>query len=238
MPHKPHSVDSNTHPHGGELIGLPTKTLLQKFGSGGHKPGSGSAAALLGLVSCKLVQTVVTLSNGRDAYKGVKEQLTLANQNITQDIEPFLVQAFQEDSALFDRVITARRLREATQPNTPERKAASDKALEELRKATELPLEIANRSLELAEAALTVFQLGFKSARGDSGVAVSAALASANGALAIVLLNLTSFRGGAWAVEKRKAAETLQVKIDDLHRRFFKSLSDLHQEVISKEHDE
>jgi hypothetical protein len=31
------------------LSKLPIDELLQKFGAGGHKPGSGSAAALLGL---------------------------------------------------------------------------------------------------------------------------------------------------------------------------------------------
>ena len=81
-----------------ELIKLPADKLLNKFGSGGHKPGSGSAAALLGLVSCKLLQTVVTLSNGRDQYKGVEAQLTLANQNVVDDIEPILMAAVQEDS--------------------------------------------------------------------------------------------------------------------------------------------
>lgn len=54
-----------------DLMTLPTDQLLSKFGSGGHKPGSGSAAALLGLVSCKLAQTVVSLSAGRDQYVGV-----------------------------------------------------------------------------------------------------------------------------------------------------------------------
>jgi hypothetical protein len=55
-----------------DLITLPTDELLTKFGAGMHNPGSGSAAALLGLVSCKLVQTVISLSHGRDKYQGVE----------------------------------------------------------------------------------------------------------------------------------------------------------------------
>ena len=40
--------------------------------------------ALLALIACKLVQIVVALSNGCSEYVGVKEQLTLANQDITE----------------------------------------------------------------------------------------------------------------------------------------------------------
>jgi formiminotetrahydrofolate cyclodeaminase len=221
-----------------QLLALPTGKLLAKFGSGGHKPGSGSAAALLGLVSCKLVQTVVTLSNGRSEYADVRAQLTLVNQDITQGVEPFLVEAFEKDSLLFNRVIQARRKRDGCVAGSKERKAAAEEALVELRHATELPIAIATRSLELAERALTVFQLGFKSARGDSGVAVSAALSAVHGSLAIVFVNLTSFRGGAWAVAQREAAETLQSRVADLQTRFYQALNDLHQEVIDKERDE
>src|SRR5258708_40116279 len=94
-----------------DLITMPTDQLLTKFGAGLHKPGSGSAAALLGLVSCKLVQTVISLSHGRGEYLGVGQQLTLANQVILGDVEPSLMVAVQEDSDQFDRVVQARLLR-------------------------------------------------------------------------------------------------------------------------------
>ena len=217
------------------LLALPTTTLLSKFGSGGHKPGSGSAAALLGLVACKLVQTVVSLSNGRSEYEGVKDQLTLANQDISSSVEPFLADAVERDSEAFDRVITARQYRDSLEVGSKERKAALETALEELRTATEIPVEIAQKCLELADYALTVFQLGFKSARGDSGVAVSAAISAVYGSLSIIFLNLTSFRGGLWAVEKRKQAEVIQEKISEIQKQFYHALSGLHQEVLKKE---
>lgn len=227
------SEDTSTEHH--QLLKLPTHKLLSKFGSGGHKPGSGSAAALLGLVACKLVQTVVSLSNGRDEYQDVEEQLTLANQDVSNAVEPFLAQAVEEDSVAFDRVIEARRVRDACEPGSRERKAAAEKALDELRIATEIPIQIANKCLELADYALTVFLLGFKSARGDSGVAVSSAIAAIHGSLSIVFLNLTSYRGGSWAVEKRKEAEIIQAKSAELQKRFFDALSGLHEEVLQKE---
>jgi len=217
-----------------ELIKLPTDQLLTKFGSGGHKPGSGSAAALLGLVSCKLVQTVVTLSAGRDQYQGVEAQLTLANQDIVAGIEPVLMAAVQEDSEQFDRVIEARRTRDA-EPDKTKKRPLSDKALAELRVATEIPIRIAETCLVLAEKALVVFDLGFRAARGDSGVAISSALAGASGAIAIIYLNLTSFKGGEWASQTRHRVDELSQRTQALQLQLIDRISRLQKEVLARE---
>jgi len=217
-----------------ELIKLPADKLLNKFGSGGHKPGSGSAAALLGLVSCKLLQTVVTLSNGRDQYKGVEAQLTLANQNVVDDIEPILMAAVQEDSVQFDKVIAARRLRDGQKDQKIKRQLA-EKALSELRVATEIPIRIAEHCLELAENALVVFDLGFRAARGDSGVAISSALSGASGCISIIYLNLTSFKGSEWAIQTRQKADALSAKTQKLQMELFNRISRLQNEVIERE---
>lgn len=216
------------------LIKQPADKLLEKFGSGGHKPGSGSAAALLGLVACKLIQTVVTLSNGRSEYEGVKEQLTLANTTVVGDIEPLLFKAVEEDSIQFDKVIEARRLRDA-ESDRKKRKPLAEAALAELRIATEIPINIAENSLKLADKALTIFDLGFKSARGDSGVAISSALSAASGAISIIYLNLTSFKGGEWAAATRKKADELYMANQKLQGELFNRISRLQEEVLRKE---
>lgn len=218
-----------------ELLTLPTKDLLDKFGSGGHKPGSGSAAALLGLISCKLIQTVVTLSNGRDQYKGVEAQLTLANQNICEDFEPVLRQLVEDDSIQFDKVINARRLRDSAEPETKERRQLAEQALTELRVSTDIPIRIANVCLELAEKAILIFDLGFKAARGDSGVAISSALSGASGAISIIYLNLTSFKGSDWAIETRKKADELTARAQKLQMELFNRINQLQGEVLQRE---
>jgi len=218
-----------------ELIKLPANELLEKFGSGGHKPGSGSAAALLGLVSCKLIQTVVTLSSGRDKYNGVESQLTLANQSVCDDIEPILLCAVQEDSIQFDKVIEVRRERDAVKDDEKLKRHYSEKALTELRRATEIPFEIAETCIELAEKALVIFDLGFKAARGDSGVAISAALSGASGSISIIYLNLTSFKGGEWAIQMRVKADYLNSRIQKLQVELFDRINQLQREVVQRE---
>lgn len=199
----------------GKLIRLPTDELLRRFGAGHATPGSGSASALLALVACKLLQTVVHCTQGRDKYEDVNEQLTLANQKIEQSYEPQLLNLIEEDSIQFGRVIQARQARDK-ESDAKARKRLREKSLAELRPATEIPIKIAECSLDLASEALVVFDLGYKSARGDSGVAMSAALAGATGALSIVYLNLTSFKGSRWAIDIRRRADKIQERTQKL----------------------
>lgn len=218
----------------GELLDLSARALLTKFGSGGHKPGSGSAAALLGVMACKLLQTVITLSANRDDYKEHQGKLALANENILAEFEPALINAVQEDSVQFDRVISLRRARDAATNETTKRRLR-EQALDELKAATKIPLNIAELSIRLGQKGLEVFDFGFRAALGDSGVAISSALAAASGSLSIIYLNLTSFKGGEWARETRIKADALAVEVGKLHVELFNRLERLQAEVMARE---
>ena len=194
------------------LIATPTDQLLLRFGSGGHKPGSGSAAALLGLLSCKLIQTVIALTADRDRYQEAHATLAVAVGDLVDQIEPRLLHAFEEDSRQFHKVIQARAERDGAREGTAERKRLNDRALAELRTATDIPLEMAELCLRLGEHAVAVFDLGFKAARGDSVVAITAAHAAVGGCLGIVYLNLQSFAGSEWAVAARERADGIAAR--------------------------
>jgi formiminotetrahydrofolate cyclodeaminase len=142
--------------------------------------------------------------------------------------------AVQEDSEQFDRVIKARRLRDEETDKVKKRQL-SEKALGELRDATEIPIRIAETCLHLAEKAIVVFDLGFKAARGDSGVAISSALAGASGAISIIYLNLTSFKGGEWAIQTRIKADDLSQRTQALQLQLLERITRLQQELILRE---
>ena len=147
-----------------DLATVPLEELMQKFASGGHKPGSGSAAALLGLISCALVKTVVGLSKSRGEYKDVWSALTEIEASVSNEIEPELWKAFGDDSKQFDKVISARRARDK-EASPHQRWRHANKALNELYEANEIPLMVAENCLSLADHAISVFDIGFKSAR-------------------------------------------------------------------------
>lgn len=198
-----------------DLLSLEARDLLKKFGAGQHKPGSGSAVALLGLLAVKLSQTVLALTVGRAGYE---EQSTIVavHEDRLESIGSFLEDAFQRDSELFDEVIRLRRERDSL---AGEGKADRDKVTSRLARVTwattDLPLGMAEKFLELGEIGMDIFRLGFQSARGDSAVAVRAAQSAAHGALAIVFLNLQSTRDPSRsraALAKAEALSTALIK--------------------------
>ncbi len=196
------------------LLGLPAETLLNKFGSGKHAPGSGSAAALMGLLSAKLVITVGQLTLVRKGYEVHHSEIKGACDRIQAVVVPKLERLFQEDAEIFDRVIAARRARDgATGPR--EKRRLSELALEELKNATAIPFNIAEACLELIDLAAVVFDGGFKGARGDTGAAISSAVAGVLASVFVINLNLKSFRGSYWARQQRKQCDELQARVTD-----------------------
>lgn len=200
---------------------MPLRKLLEKFAAGDHKPGSGSAAALLGLISCALSRTVIALTVDREKYASARPELQRLSKEIQEEIQPLLEDAFVQDSILFGKVIEARRYRNIADDHAEWWKR-SHRALKELDSASAIALSIARKCIRLTEVAITVFDEGFKSAQGDSEVAIEAALSGATGAISIVYLNLNSFRGEAHAKktlddaeELATSAKVLQVQLDE-----------------------
>jgi formiminotetrahydrofolate cyclodeaminase len=72
------------------LMDLPLRELLEKFAVGKHKPGSGSAAALLGLISCALSRTVIALTIDRPTYAVVRVELQKLSAEISDEIQRYL----------------------------------------------------------------------------------------------------------------------------------------------------
>jgi len=192
------------------LLELKTDELLAQLGGGNHVPGSGSAAALLGLISCKMMQTVVAASRrNRGSIGNNMSQLEYIDKMLMERDEPFFREAVQNDAEQFDLYFRANQEAKRKDINDAERKRLGATALEKLKPATEIPLSIAHQAIETAERGLLVFDLGVRHTRGDSGVAVSAALSSCSGALFIVYLNLLKFREGEWAQKIRSSADEL-----------------------------
>jgi formiminotetrahydrofolate cyclodeaminase len=207
------------------LIELPTTKLLEKFGSGAHSPGSGSAAALMGLIGCRLIVTVASLTLRKSRYKGSHSRISFIADKINQDLDPLLRELFQRDAEVFDQVIKARLARDAATDDREKRRYA-EFALERLREATEIPFQLGDACLELIDYGAAMFDMGFKDARGDMGAAISAAVAGAMSAVFVINLNLKSFRGSEWAVQQRK-------RCDEFHQRLSRKQLDAFGRVMT-----
>ena len=82
-----------------KLIDLVTKTLLDMFGAGEHKPGSCSASAFQGLLSAQLLITVIDLTNHPDRKKNYNDKLNellSIREDIQSRLYPTMERLFQE----------------------------------------------------------------------------------------------------------------------------------------------
>ena len=205
-----------------KLLELSTEKLLEKFGAGSHKPGSGSAAALQGMLSAKLIITVIELTTDekrRKSYGPVFSQLKSMSSEITKTIFPRLAELFQQDSEQFDLAIQLRRERDkARAQKFKQWKEADQQSKDALKSAIETPIEIADLCVKLADFAEILFKNGFQSARGDSAVALNDAVATVGGCLCIINLNLLSIDDIEWI-------EKIKIDVDKLKFQYERVLS-------------
>ncbi|WP_117879836.1 cyclodeaminase/cyclohydrolase family protein [Aureibaculum luteum] len=219
------------------LLEITTDELLEKFGAGKHKPGSGSAAALQGMLSAKLLTTVISLTNvtkRQTRYKKALPKLLEMDAKIQNHIFPELTRLFQEDAVQFDKAITARIERD-NEKDVIKSNLLSIKALTELKLSIDIPIEITKLCIELADISDFVFDNAFKGARGDSQVALSGAVAGIAGCLSIIQLNLLSFGSDEYAWTSKILIETkkLRSKFDKLSEIANSKIKSLEDEVFA-----
>lgn len=178
-----------------DLLTLTLKDFLNQVGAENHVPGSGSASALLAILSAQLQRTVIGLTNNlegkrRESYSKHIPELLKIKEAIEDSILKKLEYLFQKDSDEFDKAIKFRKQRDRD-TSSQGKKIAATKADEALVTSTELPIEIAELALKLALHAENLFYFGFQEVRGDSSVAFNSALAAVSSCLNIIELNST-----------------------------------------------
>jgi Zn-dependent peptidase ImmA (M78 family)/formiminotetrahydrofolate cyclodeaminase len=218
------------------LLDISTVELLDKFGAGKHKPGSGSAAAFQAMIASKLLITVIGITN-RPSYQKTFSSFLPILLKYSEDLEtrifPQLSELFTNDAIEFDRAIELRTLRNQ-EADPIVRNQLRRQALEQMKVAIAIPLDICDLSIELCEIANYVFDNAFKGARGDSHVAFSGAVAALAGSLAIIRLNLLQFGSDDF-----RYCEEILSKLHDLDIDYtnYNSLATSKISILQKEFD-
>ncbi|QJW90267.1 ImmA/IrrE family metallo-endopeptidase [Spirosoma taeanense] len=219
-----------------DLLQLPTRHLLDKIGAGSHKPGSGSAAALNGILSCKLLLTVIELTldpKRTKTYSHCKSEFEDIRNNIIENISPKLEALFEEDSVQFD-ISIKKRIERDNEKNQKIKNDLHGESLRALRKSTEIPMEIAKLCIQLGEYSTIVFDKGFKSARGDSSVALGSSLSGLTGCISIISLNLQSFPKSIWTNSVQIQKKELQKEFENLSKENIRLMNTLDEEADRK----
>lgn len=214
---------------------LPAATLLEKFGKGSHVPGSGSAAAFQGMLSAQLILTVISLTIDKKRgklYQSIIPEISKISSEIKNRIYPRLQFLFHQDSEQFNIAIELRDARDK-EDNFLRGKILSQQAKDALKPATETLVEIAELCTELADYAIFIFNNAFKTARGDSGVALHTAVSTIAGCLSIINLNLLSINDSTWIESINLTSRSLKKG----HERLLSSAQEC-QELLENEVNE
>jgi formiminotetrahydrofolate cyclodeaminase len=225
-PQKPLKFEVDT-----DFLELPTRKLLEAYGAGSHIPGSGSAAALSALFGIELLKTVCTLTCRKDAYRDVHSQIEYIRERLETEFKPQLIELFRQDIVIFNQV-SQLRIQRNNAASEKEKSRLNKLSLEEQKKATEIPIQICELCLELLPLAFAIFEDGFKSARGDTGVAISNLLSATSGGLFVIFLNLTSYRKSRWRDKTKRRGEELAAKLSQFQNRAYTKVLELYEEKL------
>jgi formiminotetrahydrofolate cyclodeaminase len=174
----------------GVYIDMPLRYFLDKLASKSPEPGGGSVAALTGALGAGLVSMVANLTIDKEKYQDVQpliNTLLMESESLRDQMQE-LVQKDTEAYSVLSKVYKMSR-------NTDAEKAIRAVALQDaLKKACQVPFEIAEKSLEIAKLAHRVADIGNVTAISDAGIASLLAHACAQSAALNVKINLKSIR--------------------------------------------
>ena len=172
----------------GGLKAMTLTDFADELASDSPAPGGGSIAALCGSLSAGLSAMVAGLTWSKKGMEGARPAMEDLGRR-GQDLKDWFMDAVDRDTDAFNQVLAAMRLPRSSEADKAARLAAIEAANQF---ATQVPLDVLERSATAAELALGVARDGNPNSVSDAGVAGACALAAAEGAAMNVLINAPS----------------------------------------------
>lgn len=213
------------------LLDRPAGQLLNDFGAGKASPGSGSAAALMGLLAAKLLVTVCDKSISKPECKGSERVLIYIKEQV-QEIEPRLIELFEKDAKEFDEVVALRIARDKAE-SAQDRSKLSRQSQDLLETATDNAFSIIEQCMKLIDHGVVVFESGWHAVRGDSGAALSASIAGVLSGIFIANLNIKTLKGRKYAADNLKRCSDLYKQLEIKQGKAFSCVTSLNAEAIA-----
>jgi len=186
-----------------EVVAAPTAT-----------PGGGSASAFAAALAASLGQMVAGLSRKKKSQAEFVDRLS-AELDELRRVSAELTEAIDRDAASYDAVMAAFKLPQGNAAEIQQREEAVQNAT---RGATEVPLQVAERSVALFERLGQLASIAAASMKSDLEVAQLLASAGARGALANVEINLDGLRDAGYVGTVRQKIAALRERLSETHR--------------------
>jgi formiminotetrahydrofolate cyclodeaminase len=172
-------------------------TFLDELASSAPAPGGGSVAALSGALGAALVSMVCNLTVGKKRYTDVQEDIQALLEQ-SEALRHELVDLLEADVAVYTGVSTAYKMPRSTEQEKAARSAAIQEAL---KRATLVPMQVADACTQVLDLCTPAAEKGNVNAVSDAGVAALMAEAGLRSAALNVLINLNAIRDEAFCEE-------------------------------------
>jgi formiminotetrahydrofolate cyclodeaminase len=183
----------------------PLAYFLDKLCSESPEPGGGSASALVGATAASLSGMLAALTVNKKGYENCwdsMKQHLISSKKLKEE----LLDLLQKDTEAFNDASMAFKLPK----NTEEERRKRTEAIEAgLKKATEVPFAIMEKSVEISRLAKEVLKIGNEMAISDGAISALFAEAACVGAMVNVYINFS------WMKDKEYVAK-LEKKVGKL----------------------
>jgi glutamate formiminotransferase/formiminotetrahydrofolate cyclodeaminase len=197
----------------GKLGGL-ARPFLEAVAAPAAPPGGGSVSALAGALAASLGQMVAGLSRNKKSRAAYVDRLSEALEEMRRAAAE-LTEAIDRDAASYDAVVTAFKRPQSDAAETKSREVAIQTAT---RRAAEVPLHVAERTVALFERIGQLASIAAASMKSDLEVAQLMAAAGAKGALANVEINLDGISDAGYVTSMRAKIATLRERLGEASR--------------------
>lgn len=181
----------------------PLQDYLDELASAQPAPGGGSASALSGAMAAALASMICRLTLGKASYEEAQPEIEKILERTEQLRERF-TELLEEDIAAYGRLSASYKLPRATDE---ERAARSDDIQKHLVGAAEVPLEMVECAARLSHFLKRIAEIGNTALLSDLVTAVALAGTGAQGAAAMVRVNLRFMRDTTRANELQSRLE-------------------------------
>jgi formiminotetrahydrofolate cyclodeaminase len=164
--------------------------FLAESASSAPTPGGGSVSAYVASLAASMVCMVANLTFGKEKYKTVEPEVTIILKAANECLNDLKI-GLTRDMDVFGNFMGVFKLPKDTEEQKIFRKENLQKVL---REATESPLDVARKSLEVLKLAERLAPIGNKGAISDVGVAAYLAESALKSAMLSVEINLPQIR--------------------------------------------
>ncbi len=181
-----------------EMRKMTLECFANELASSSPAPGGGSVAALSSSLAVSLAAMVFNLTVGKKAYMALEDEVKLKIDRAIVEAEGLkedFLALMDEDTDAFNQVMAAFKLPKETEE---EKELRSARIQEGYKKATMVPLRVAEKTMKIFELLELAVEYGNTNAISDAGVGALIALTGLEGAVLNVRINIPSIKDNAF----------------------------------------